>query len=371
MGALLSYDWSRSRTEVNIQEGNISAKASLIAIDRMWFAGGRLGFLVTDKTLVYGLLGYSWISVEDLRFSASDGSSTIAFGLPLPSSQGITFGGGIEHKLANNVALRAEYRLTDYGREIIFQDPSSSVVMTGQAQSHVARIGAFYRFGGGADTEQESEAWTATGNWTGLHVGAGLGLTSYLRDLIIAGSSAGHVGDKAEISGLGGGNMIASISAGYDFQIMPRVIAGVIATFDVGTQNHDLTFSILGAKSTIDLLNQKYGWSIGGRVGYLLSPSLLGYVTGGFAQVQFADAALTVENTDIYRFPFDLLNGVFAGVGFEKQFDGRWSVRTEYQYAAFETYRVANFAAGGDRANVSFDPSSHAVKLSIGYRFGP
>ena len=106
-------------------------------------------------------------------------------------------------------------------------------------------------------------------------------------------------------------------------------------------------------------------------VGYLLSPSLLGYVTGGFAQVQFADAALTVENTDIYRFPFDLLNGVFAGVGFEKQFDGRWSVRTEYQYAAFETYRVANFAAGGDRANVSFDPSSHAVKLSIGYRFGP
>ncbi|MFM9942447.1 MAG: outer membrane protein [Hyphomicrobiaceae bacterium] len=369
IGGQFSYDWSRSQTEASIREQGITANASLMAIDRMWFGGARLGFLVTDQTLVYGLLGYSWLSVEDLKFSASNGGNTVSARLPLPSSQGVTIGGGIEHKLSHNVSLRAEYRLTDYGREIIFHDPGNNISVTGQAQSHVARLGAFYRFGAPSG-EQAQAAAADTGTWSGGYLSVGVGLASYLRDLTIAGTSPGHVGDVAEVSGLGGGNMLIGLSAGYDFLVSPRVIAGIVVSIDAGTANHELAFSSQGNKATIDLLNQKYGWSIGGRAGYLFAPSLLGYVSAGFAQIQFEDATLMANGADIYRFPFSALNGVYAGVGFEKQLNARWLIKTEYQYSAFETFTVNNFAVGGDQARVTFDPSSHAVKLSVGYRFG-
>lgn len=81
-------------------------------LDRVWSVGGRLGFLVTPRILLYGVGGYTEAKV--------DGSVDVAFGkeiVPLDFSddlKGYFIGGGGEIKLRKNISLKLEYRYADY-----------------------------------------------------------------------------------------------------------------------------------------------------------------------------------------------------------------------------------------------------------------
>jgi opacity protein-like surface antigen len=101
-----------------------------------FFLGGRLGFLPTQRVLVYGLAGYTWLNhngaadalravdtINDAAYtehsaSYSDGS----FG-------GLTVGAGVETVVMPNVRIGLEARETWYGKETIlnstFTDPSA------------------------------------------------------------------------------------------------------------------------------------------------------------------------------------------------------------------------------------------------------
>ncbi len=367
IGGFAAYDWSGAAIKMRFNEASagVTANASVVSIQDMWTVGGRAGMLLGRDTLLYGLVGYSWIRVDDLTASLTSGGTTNSVRLPLPSSQGVTLGAGVEHKLSNNVSLRAEYRTTDYGRETIFEN--GNLAVTGSARSHLARIGAFYRLGGNGG----EEARVARDGWSGFHFGAGLGLVAYQRELDIKGTSPGHVGDEFVMSGLGGGNSVIHVAGGYDFRLAPRVIAGVVVSADLAAGSHALTLAGGGESLRLDLLNQKYSLSIGGRLGYLFSPTLLGFVTGGYALAQFDDATLQVSGTDVFRFPFPRLSGGFVGIGFEKQLSENISLTSQYVYTKYQGHKVDGFAIlGGDEARVSFDPSSHAVKATLNYRIG-
>lgn len=68
-----------------------------------WKTGviGRLGLLVTEGTLVYGLVGYARAGFSDAPFDTRDG---------------LTLGVGLEASLANGWFLRTEYRRTEFER---------------------------------------------------------------------------------------------------------------------------------------------------------------------------------------------------------------------------------------------------------------
>jgi opacity protein-like surface antigen len=84
-----------------------------LELDWMVSVIGRVGWLATPTTLLYGLGGWSYghFDVEDVP--------SYNFGLGKLQdfhANGPTVGGGIEQKLSPKWSLRAEYRYTDFGK---------------------------------------------------------------------------------------------------------------------------------------------------------------------------------------------------------------------------------------------------------------
>lgn len=85
-------------------------------LERVWSVGGRLGFLLSPRCLIYGVGGYTEAKL--------DGSADIQFGhyhgltLDAPDElKGYFVGGGGEIKLRKNISFKLEYRYADYGSE--------------------------------------------------------------------------------------------------------------------------------------------------------------------------------------------------------------------------------------------------------------
>ena len=86
-------------------------------INHTWNVGGRLGFLVTPKLLLYGVGGYTQAGI--------DNSIHVPWGPKLDdfdNPKGWFVGGGGEVKLHHGVSLKLEYRYADYGS---FEDDGS------------------------------------------------------------------------------------------------------------------------------------------------------------------------------------------------------------------------------------------------------
>lgn len=74
---------------------------------------GRLGYLTSEDTLVYGLLGVTNGTFEG-SYSATDGIDTVGSSYDF-SATGLTIGAGMETRLSSRTSLKLEYRMTDFG----------------------------------------------------------------------------------------------------------------------------------------------------------------------------------------------------------------------------------------------------------------
>jgi outer membrane immunogenic protein len=75
---------------------------------------GRAGFAVTPNVLVFGLVGWSWLDINtDFRIRDIESDDTIFHHSDNRFADGLTFGGGLEWKVTDNVSIRGDYRFTD------------------------------------------------------------------------------------------------------------------------------------------------------------------------------------------------------------------------------------------------------------------
>ena len=83
-----------------------------------------------------------------------------------------------------------------------------------------------------------------------------------------------------------------------------------------------------------------HAWSIGGRLGFLSSPSTLLYVSAGWTQVSIeADLSFTVDDTQFRRSLDKDRDGWFVGAGIETQLGwlgSDWSLRGEYRFSRLD-----------------------------------
>jgi outer membrane immunogenic protein len=93
---------------------------SNIELKNVWSIGGRLGYLVNRNTLVYALGGYTEARTEgqiDLSYlNLFTGPQTLSLRAP-DELRGYFVGGGGEFQVAQNLALRLEYRYANYHGE--------------------------------------------------------------------------------------------------------------------------------------------------------------------------------------------------------------------------------------------------------------
>ena len=117
-------------TEVGIFVGEGSGQVkSDLNLGNSWAVGGRIGYLLSDSTLLFGTAGYTQMKAKlKSRFNGSaaagDGQiepSGISADYDISSSRtewmdGYYLGAGVETLLFENFSLKFEYRFADYGK---------------------------------------------------------------------------------------------------------------------------------------------------------------------------------------------------------------------------------------------------------------
>src|SRR5690606_38541704 len=111
-------------------------------------------------------------------------------------------------------------------------------------------------------------------DWSGFYVGAGAGAGAVVHDVDLAGLLG--------FDGSGGEGVFGEVSVGYDRLVGPRFLVGAFLDGRLG--NIGTRLEIPGG--AIDA-EARYGFDAGVRLGYLVTPSTLAYVLGGYSWQRF------------------------------------------------------------------------------------
>ncbi len=176
-----------------------------------------------------------------------------------------------------------------------------------------------------ADTEYTSTA----ARWSGPWVGATLGYSMQATDI------ATGAGDLS----LATHDVTYGVAAGWDHQFAgTNMLIGIGGNFDFSR-----------ADSVVASWDRQ--WSLYGRGGFLLTPSVLAYGLVGYTQL---DGSFQVPQ-------FADKRGLTLGAGMEALFKDGWFARAEGRWVDL----------GGDSMpGVGIDTNQYAAMVTIGYRFG-
>ncbi|WP_036281100.1 outer membrane protein [Methylocystis sp. ATCC 49242] len=254
--------------------------------------------------------------------------------------------------------------------------------------------------------------------WTGFHVGLNAGGTwDSSQNVSIASaplfqggafgpapwSAAAALGATGVLGASGNGGFIGGGQIGYTWQFHRNIVAGVEADIQgiaSGVGGGSLTTTVpvmlpaapfpsantvMSASRSLDYLG-----TVRGRIGYLFSPTLLLYGTGGLA---YGGVSLNVTGLQSFTLGTpgfittgfggssfsDTRVGWSAGGGLEWMFWPNWSAKAEYLYydlgsvrtnAGLTTTVLATGAlvwANGTQAQARFD--GHVVRAGVNYHF--
>lgn len=212
----------------------------------------------------------------------------------------------------------------------------------------------------------------AVASWTGCYIGAGGGGAYTNNDhndfFTVNGVAAGpNVTTGAR-------GWFGTVGAGCDYQFNNFVV-GIFGDYDFMDVKGDTTFS--GVQSIIATGSQKQDsqWAVGGRLGYVVLPQLMTYVSGGYTQAHWKSTALAPFGfATTYTLPGATKGGWFIGAGDEYALSFLPGLfwKTEYRYSEFDRVNVGvNFAATGLPTGLGMTEKvrEHSVRSELVYRF--
>ena len=114
-----------------------------MTLDNSWTAGGRVGYILTNDNLVYGLIGFTQAQIQNLKFAFGEDHFTIG----TPTFDGVTTGLGFEKRVTDHLSFRGEYRYTRLDDERAHGNvDGNQVAVEIDPSIHSALITAAYRF---------------------------------------------------------------------------------------------------------------------------------------------------------------------------------------------------------------------------------
>jgi outer membrane immunogenic protein len=402
IGGVLGYNYQMGRTVIGI-EGDVNYKygkglfAPLDALMQSNWDGsirGRLGFTLTPAMLLYatGGVAFGQFSTRGARGAPVWAGTTVGtrssyFGDPelLGGTRvGWTVGGGVEYGLDSHWSTKIEYRYTDWGSKTVSwsagADDTSFAPFVGSTSTklfdHRVILGLNYNFNGTDPVVAASPRWTkapvrpvAVYSWTGFYAGLQVGTVA----------SQMHVGDTVAsetsnfATSLDASNIsqtLVGLHVGYDYQVNDRIVVGV-----EGDISHKAGGGVIDQMGLKNLVVSDYDGSIRGRLGYLITPKALAYVTGGFAFGHFKtpwheDPVDPSDPGDLTELAGGSRTGWTVGGGLQYLLDSNWSTRLEARYTNWGSKDV-NVAPAVD-APISARSTISDVRVLTGltYKFG-
>jgi outer membrane immunogenic protein len=230
-------------------------------------------------------------------------------------------------------------------------------------------------------------------SWTGCYIDGGVGYGMWNEDNTLSGALVG--GGPAVLVGTtttsGGRGWLGRVGGGCDYQLsggMSRWVVGIMGDYDFmslsGTNNANELIVVPGVgtfplSSSEKETNAGY---VGLRLGYLLTPSILSFVDGGWTGTRFTQTQeiITLTGAPVgAQYPNFRTQGWFLGSGFETPLSSWMNglpsglfLKTEYRYASYSAKNLGEFvvATGALTGNVErVRPSNQTVTTSLVWRF--
>jgi outer membrane immunogenic protein len=174
--------------------------------------------------------------------------------------------------------------------------------------------------------------------------------------------------------------------AGYNWQIGPAWLVGVEADL-AWSDNRSTVLGIVGCSVNCGYLagapiagdstsvRMMEDGSVRGRLGFLATPDLLLFGTGGFAfqEAEFSESCtsagpwcVAVRNQTNST---ALLPGWTVGGGIEHKILNHWLLRAEYRYSEFQRFQTNFFQGTGDDTFNSIKLRTNIATAGIAYKF--
>ena len=223
-------------------------------------------------------------------------------------------------------------------------------------------------------------------SWTGFYIGADLGGSwSHSNGSWTGLPSAAAFGANPTSGSLDGSGFLGGVHAGYDYQFAPTWVFGVEGdwtwTHDHGSNSQ--AWTVFGTGTPVGggaatTMNSTVDWlaSFRGRLGYLVTPNVLAYATGGIAwgDVHYSGTASAPGVGYLASTSFsNTSDGFVVGGGVEWALTHNWSLRGEYLF-----YHL-NSSAGATATAAAFPafPSSFSwsrtnvdvARAGLSYKF--
>jgi outer membrane immunogenic protein len=214
-------------------------------------------------------------------------------------------------------------------------------------------------------------------NWTGFYIygGGGGGLWAADEHVVDTVTGLPLTIDQRQ----GGSGWFGTVGAGYDWQFNNTWVAGIFADGQFGSIRgtlQDPTFPAITGREKLE-----DSWAVGVRLGWLVAPSVLSYVNGGYSGAHFSGMTMldtvTGAAAGVHTDSFNR-NGWFIGGGVENNlnFFGITApglfMKTEYRSAFYNAKTIDELVDGTNLpAGLSIRSNfwNQTISTSLVYRF--
>ncbi len=223
----------------------------------------------------------------------------------------------------------------------------------------------------------------AVASWTGCYIGAGGGYGLWNQENTTYDPSTAPRTQLSATTTAGGRGYFGTIGGGCDYQFSLgtwQMVVGAFGDYDFASMKGNVTEPVFPSFGYEKLDNQ---WSVGGRIGALVTPSLLTYFTAGYTQAHFNSYNLLNASINNGAIGAALPNyiagqtykGYFLGAGDEYALSFLPGLfwKTEYRFSDLDTSTnpIRVIATGAPTGNFEVDSHKyvHTVRSELVYRF--
>ncbi|MCC6778727.1 MAG: porin family protein [Hyphomicrobiales bacterium] len=205
-------------------------------------------------------------------------------------------------------------------------------------------------------------------SWTGCYLGAGFGYGMWNQQVqeFAPGGVAVSIGQTN-----GGRGWLGTVQVGCDVQVSPAIVIGAFADYDWSNIRGDMADGGIVANEKLSS-----SWAAGGRIGWVVVPQLLAYVSAGYSAARFDQLVFlnlvggAVNGQTIAAHTYD---GWFIGSGYEYAIGFLPGLfwKTEYRFMDYGTDRLAFLNANGVPNGFTLDSHKYVqtLKSELVWRF--
>ncbi len=199
-------------------------------------------------------------------------------------------------------------------------------------------------------------------SWTGFYLGLNGGFGGDRNQYPFT------VGGITGTSTLNSSGFFGGAQMGYNWQFAPAWVAGVEADIDDADIQGLAQTSAAGASASIGTRLDWFG-TVRGRVGYLVTPNVLFYGTGGWAygRVTSSASATAAGLATGASIASTQTGGWTAGAGLEYAINPSISFKTEYLFVNLGSTTLAGVSGG--TPSLSEKTTVHTVKAGLNFKF--